>query len=253
MSDRLIPHSQKEAVAGGSFYHSSSTKTTITRCSPNAGCPGGAGVDIKHNSYARRLNQLKAKGPARLGVVPANFGSPIPFNCTTPIYGGKTMKTSIVSNNKCLCPESSNVSPLYNIFTKPIFLGSVCSLPIGSIVYVENPDNSGYSQAVIKSIISKGNFKVSINTGEFAGQTLNVGCNNLLLYNPSPTGKCDLGLTTPTMNSLYGNTLNGTTTNVLIDGINVQDCILLADLAQLTSLNSIIPNFYISPVLGNPV
>jgi hypothetical protein len=37
-----------------------STKTTITRCRPGATAPGGTGVDVKHNSYARFLARKKA-------------------------------------------------------------------------------------------------------------------------------------------------------------------------------------------------
>ena len=101
-SDRSIPHIQPNIVAGGSFYHSSSTKHTITRCRPGAGCPGGIGVDVKHNSYDRYLKRLKGKGPARSQPIPQNFGEPIIFNRALPIYGGKTLKTNIVGDN-CNC------------------------------------------------------------------------------------------------------------------------------------------------------
>ena len=80
MSDRAVRHVQPSIVTGGSFYHGSSTKHTITRCRPGAGCPGGSGVDIKHNSYDRYLNRLKGKGPVRRGVVPPGFGKQLPFN-----------------------------------------------------------------------------------------------------------------------------------------------------------------------------
>lgn len=69
MSDRRIKHVQPSLVGGGSYYHTSSTKHTITRLRPGAGSPGGAGVDIKHNSYARYLRRLVGKGPARRGVI----------------------------------------------------------------------------------------------------------------------------------------------------------------------------------------
>jgi hypothetical protein len=103
MSDRAVRHVQPNIVTGGSFYHGSSTRHTITRCRPGAGCPGGSGVDIKHNSYDRYLNRLKGQGPVRRGVIPPNFGTPLPFNRAFPIYGGKTTKTSIVGDN-CACP-----------------------------------------------------------------------------------------------------------------------------------------------------
>ena len=114
MSDRKEPHIQVATTASGSTYHSSSTKRTITGPRPGAMSPGGAGVDIKHNSYDRYLNRLKGKAPLRRGVIPPDFGIPyIPFSRAYPIYGGKVMKTSIV--NKCNCPiEGDNSALLYN-------------------------------------------------------------------------------------------------------------------------------------------
>jgi hypothetical protein len=105
MSDRKDPHIQVVKTGSGSTYGASSTRRTITRLRPGALSPGGSGVDIKHNSYERYLNRLKGKGPVRRGVIPPNFGVPyIPFNRAYPIYGGKTMKTSIVSG--CDCPDN---------------------------------------------------------------------------------------------------------------------------------------------------
>ena len=76
MSDRLVPSVQRAT--------------------------GGVGCDIKHNSYERYLNRIKAKGPLRQGIVPADFGpQSIPFNPAFPVYGGKTTKTNIV--NGCVC------------------------------------------------------------------------------------------------------------------------------------------------------
>ena len=113
MSDRREPHIQVVKNGAGSGYHSSSTKRTITSNRPGAMSPGGAGVDIKHNSYDRYLNRLKGKAPMRRGVIPPAFGLPyIPFNRADPIYGGKVMKTSIV--NGCNCPiVSDNSAELY--------------------------------------------------------------------------------------------------------------------------------------------
>jgi hypothetical protein len=107
MSDRKDPHIQVVKTGSGSGYGASSTKRTITRDRPGAMSPGGSGVDIKHNSYDRYLNRLKAKKPIRRGEIPPTFGAPyIPFNRADPIYGGKVMKTSIVNN--CNCPIVSN-------------------------------------------------------------------------------------------------------------------------------------------------
>jgi hypothetical protein len=65
--------------------------------------PGGIGVDIKHNSYDRRLNKLKGKAVLRRGVIPPNYGQSIPFNKAYPVYGGKVIKTGIINN--CDCPD----------------------------------------------------------------------------------------------------------------------------------------------------
>lgn len=103
MSDRKEPHVQQVVSGSGSGYGANSTKRTITRLRPGALSPGGSGVDIKHNSYERYLNRIKGKGPVRRGLIPPTFGSPyIPFNRANPVYGGKTIKTSIVSG--CDCP-----------------------------------------------------------------------------------------------------------------------------------------------------
>jgi len=56
--------------------HGNSTKRSLTRHRPGASGPGGAGVDIKHNSYARYLNRIKGKeiiaGPYVGDLVKAN-------------------------------------------------------------------------------------------------------------------------------------------------------------------------------------
>ena len=112
MSDRKDPHVQVVKTGSGSGYGASSTKRTITRNRPGAMSPGGSGVDIKHNSYDRYLNRIKAQKPLRRGPIPSTFGTPyIPFNRADPIYGGKVMKTSIV--NHCNCPIVSSETQLF--------------------------------------------------------------------------------------------------------------------------------------------
>jgi hypothetical protein len=105
MSDRAVPHVQVGSGGTlGSSYHGSSLRRTQTRDRPGAQTPGGAGVDIKHGSYYRYLNKLKGGKLLRRGPVPATFGAPIPFNRAFPVYGGKTVKTAIVSNcSACIC------------------------------------------------------------------------------------------------------------------------------------------------------
>jgi hypothetical protein len=102
MSDRARPSVQVVKTGSGSAYGASSTRHTIVRNRPGAMSPGGIGCDIKHNSYDRYLNRLKAKGPLRRGTVPV-IPPEIPFNRAFPIYGGKTFKTNIINN--CNCPD----------------------------------------------------------------------------------------------------------------------------------------------------
>ena len=150
MSDRRIRHIQPNIVTGGSFYHGSSTKHTITRARPGAGCPGGSGVDIKHNSYDRYLNRLKGRGPVRRGVIPPNFGKPIVFNAAFPIYGGKTTKTSIVTG--CNCPIDGGVNTeIYETLADPQRYQFIYEFDVGAVVYATNSD--GYY--VKATIISK--------------------------------------------------------------------------------------------------
>jgi hypothetical protein len=76
MSDRPTPSIQKNKVASGSTYHSSSTRHSITIDRPGAMSPGGIGVDIKHNSYDRYLNKLKGRSSLR-----KNIGKTSIINC----------------------------------------------------------------------------------------------------------------------------------------------------------------------------
>jgi hypothetical protein len=106
MSDRAKPSNQVLKTGSGSTYHGSSKKHSIVRLRPGSMSPGGVGVDIKHNSYERRLNKLKGKTSLKRGIIPPNYGSPIPFNRAYPVYGGKVIKTALV--NGCNCPDNSN-------------------------------------------------------------------------------------------------------------------------------------------------
>ena len=119
MSDRRNRSFQPNLVAGGSSYHASSVKNTITRCRPGAGSPGGYGVDVKHNSYYRYMNRLKAKGPVRRGVIPPGYGV-LPIQNRLNVQGGKVVKTNIVSG--CNCPVVKPVFPPGKIIDPWIFI-----------------------------------------------------------------------------------------------------------------------------------
>ena len=159
MSDRKEPHLQPFSTSSGSAYGGNSTKRSLTRLRPGAMSPGGAGVDIKHNSYDRYLNRLKGRGPVRRGVIPPTFGVPvIPFNMAAPVYGGKTVKTSIVSG--CNCPDGSNNDTIiYNnpyTQTQPYNLG----FSAGQIVYAKEGSNDYYSKATIITVINDNDYIV---------------------------------------------------------------------------------------------
>ena len=148
MSDRKEPHLQQFATSSGSTYGGNSTKRSLTRLRPGAMSPGGAGVDIKHNSYDRYLNRIKGRGPVRRGVVPPTFGVPyIPFNNAAPVYGGKTFKTSIV--NGCNCPDGSNNDSI--IYNDPYTQQQSYNynFSVGQYVYAKETPNDYYSRALI--------------------------------------------------------------------------------------------------------
>jgi hypothetical protein len=121
MSDRPVPSVQKGQVPTGSFNSLNGRHHSVTSSKPGSQSPGGIGCDIKHNSYDRYLNRLKGKGPLKRGIIPQNIPGPvpgisinpafpgyyIPFNPAFPIYGGKTIKTGIVSG--CDCCSLKNV------------------------------------------------------------------------------------------------------------------------------------------------
>lgn len=56
-SDRALEHVTPNPVPS----HGNSTRSSITRPRPGALRPGGSGVDIKHNSYARYLGRRKGR------------------------------------------------------------------------------------------------------------------------------------------------------------------------------------------------
>lgn len=156
MSDRRQPHIQVVKTGAGTGYHSSSTKRTITANRPGAMSPGGAGVDIKHNSYDRYLNRLKGKAPLRRGVIPPTFGTPyIPFNRAYPIYGGKIMKTAIVNN--CNCPivsdnANTDVKLYVNSDTQDKIYNVTYTYSVGEYVFarkIGDSSNTKYKAQII--------------------------------------------------------------------------------------------------------
>ncbi len=153
MSDRPVPSVQRATIPTGYNTSMNRRHTSVTSSKPGSQTPGGAGCDIKHNSYDRYLNRLKGKGPLRRGVIPPTFGLPIPFNPAFPVYGGKTVKTNIVSN--CDCPQEQNLNQDIRVYDNPLWqpapLGN-CGFNVGDYVYAIQTGTDYYSRAIILAI-----------------------------------------------------------------------------------------------------
>ena len=180
MSDRPIPSVQKTYVP---TYGTNSTRHTVTGPRPGAQSPGGVGCDIKHNSYDRYLNRLKGKAPLRRGIIPPNFGAPIPFNRAFPVYGGKTVKTSIVSSCDCPITSKTDDSQIYN---NPLFFDEpnvTCTdiFKVGDYVYATEGDSPYY----VKATITYYDSITELYTVQFEdGSTEDKLCNQLKIYFP---------------------------------------------------------------------
>jgi hypothetical protein len=184
MSDRPVPSVQKATVPTGTNNSLNRRHTSVTSSRPGCQTPGGIGCDIKHNSYDRYLNRLKGKGPLRRGVVPLEFGKPLPFNPAFPIYGGKTVKTNIVSG--CDCPIGSqqvNLKQDERIYNNPLwqpYPSGNCSFQVGNYVYAIENNNTFYSRALVISVDN------GVYTIQFDDKTTQVvtDVNELLIYFP---------------------------------------------------------------------
>jgi hypothetical protein len=73
--------------------HGNSLKRTLTSDRPGAGTPGGSGVDVKHDSYARYLNRKKA----------SNLKTQTQNIAAVPLYGNKKNSTNLVTNSTNCC------------------------------------------------------------------------------------------------------------------------------------------------------
>ena len=91
-SDRNEPAIQINIIPS----RGNSTKGSITRMRPGSSSPGGTGVDVKHNSYARYLAKKK-------GTYLKTQQDPTNVN---PIYGNKNKMIGML--NQCKCPKPTN-------------------------------------------------------------------------------------------------------------------------------------------------
>lgn len=185
MSDRAVEHVQPNATASGSTYGGNSRRRSLFRLRPGAMSPGGKGVDIKHNSYDRRLNRLKGRAVLKNGVVPPTFGQPIPFNPAFPVYGGKTVKTGIVT--ECHCFPNPYLPQTYVNPTQEAIYEVVYHYSPGQPVYVINtgvgshPTQFKYNLGTIVSAINATLYAVQLSNGTRQNYTVL----QLLPYNPS--------------------------------------------------------------------
>jgi len=224
MSDRARPANQVTKVASGSTYHSSSTKHSITRDRPGAMSPGGIGVDIKHNSYARRLNKLKGKSVLRRGLIPPTYGSPIPFNRAFPIYGGKTVKMSIINN--CDCPDvTDNLaadtriygSELNAIQDKILSIGYTYS--VGDFVWAKKSTlvNLFYKAQIVN--IQNGVYTIKF---EDDGMIIDTSVNDILVY-----FDCNCSYNPPLTDVILANEYSSITLSGLVENTSLLACNLL--------------------------
>lgn len=185
MSDRPVPSVQKATVPTGFNVSTMNRRhTSVTSSRPGCQTPGGVGCDIKHNSYDRYLNRLKGKGPMRRGIVPPSFGAPIPFNNALPIYGGKTVKTNIVTGCDCPIESDKNTNQDVKIYNNPNwqpYPTAECGFPINTFVYAIQSGNDFYTRALIISKSEDNVYTIQFDNGVI--QTVNNPC-DLLAYYP---------------------------------------------------------------------
>ena len=176
MSDRPVPSVSKATIPTGYNTSANRRRTSVTSSRPGCQTPGGRGCDIKHNSYDRYLNRLKGKGPLRRGTIPSTYGLPVPFNNAFPVYGDKTIKTSIV--NGCNC-SNVNSNLLYTTTCQQLPQVSYV-WTVGQYVYAIAPNDKYYSKAIITAI----NGSIYTITFVDTDVTVNVTVDKLSLYFP---------------------------------------------------------------------
>ena len=185
MSDRPVPSVQKATIPTGFANSLNNRHNSVTSSRPGCQTPGGVGCDIKHNSYDRYLNRLKAKGPLRRRYVPPGFGTPIPFNPAFPIYGGKTVKTNII--NGCDCPIQDKKSDLLEdirLYRDPLIQAEpsgIYAFQVGDYVYAIETGTNYYSKAIVIQVLANNNYEI-----EFVkdGNTDIQNISQLLVYFP---------------------------------------------------------------------
>ena len=97
-SDRLLPANSLKNFTNFK-RNGNSRKSSLTKLRPGSLTPGGYGVDIKHNSYARYL--ARKKGATALKQE-KNY---VKIN-SKAVVNNKFKKYGIVSSQKCVCDNT---------------------------------------------------------------------------------------------------------------------------------------------------
>lgn len=222
MSDRAKPANQTVKTGSGSTYHGSSTRHTIMSSRPGAMSPGGVGVDIKHNSYERRLNKLKGKGPLRRGPIPPGYGSYIPFNRAYPVYGGKVVKTGIVNGCDCIGDPSVNNNRIYGSQQNAIqdkILSVVYTFSVNDFVWAKKYeiDTKLYKAQIIS--IAGAAYTIKFTDD---GTTIETGFNNLYIY-----FECNCSNELSIQEKIIANSYSGENMSKFYEGYTELSCNLL--------------------------
>jgi hypothetical protein len=204
MSDRPVPSVQRATIPTGFNTSMNRRHTSVTSSKPGSQTPGGIGCDIKHNSYDRYLNRLKGKGPLRRGKIPSTFGAPIIFNPAFPVYGGKTVKTNIVSG--CDCPVDNTPVENFNqdqrIYFDPNWQPDPSNnyyvYSVGSLVYAKPSGKTFFSKGTITMI----NSSYTLYQVTFADPTLTQKTGGYTYNELKPYFNCDCN----SQVKLYGTT-----------------------------------------------
>ena len=156
-SDRVLASVQPaiSSTRGNSLRH------TITSHKPGAGSPGGSGVDVKHDSYARYLNKKKA----------TNLKTQTQNVAPVALYGNKTSMTGLLTNSVNCCtppPEPSDRRLKCDIE----FIGqSPKGVPIYYFKYITKPDGPVYQGTIAQDLLDLG-FKDAVKKDTTTGMYL---------------------------------------------------------------------------------
>ena len=137
-SDRLLPANSLKNF--NTFTRNgNSRKSTITSLRPGALTPGGHGVDVKHNSYARYLARKKGKTALKQEK---NYVKINP----KAVVNNKFKKYSIVSSQKCICDNTKYPTVEY---TPHCSSGHKNTIDVEPIEYVSEDDGQVIGPPVI--------------------------------------------------------------------------------------------------------